>query len=67
MRQLYSTLQVRSYGNDAGPFEEGKIAAAEGGRRSSNPYGKDTDEFDLWRQGFKSDDVVEPDAEEFEE
>ena len=47
---------------DSGPYEEGKIAASEGQRLSANPYEKDTDEYDLWREGFKSDeDDVEED------
>jgi len=38
---------------DSGPYEEGRIAASEGVRISKNPYEKDTDEFDLWREGFR--------------
>ena len=45
--------------SDSGPYEEGKIAASEGKRISANPYEKDTDEFDLWREGFKSDEDEE--------
>ena len=45
---------------DSGPYEEGKIAASEGQRISTNPYEKDTDEYDLWREGFKSDEDDEP-------
>ncbi|KQT60544.1 hypothetical protein ASG54_10440 [Aureimonas sp. Leaf460] len=46
---------------DSGPYEEGKIAASEGRRITANPYEKDTDEFDLWREGFKSDEDEESD------
>lgn len=49
---------------DAGPYEEGKIAASDGEKISANPYEKGTDEFDLWREGFKSDeDEMEDDGD----
>lgn len=51
---------------DSGPYEEGKIAASEGERLSANPYEKDTDEFELWREGFKSHDE-EDDGDEYSE
>jgi hypothetical protein len=50
--------------SDNGPYEEGKIAASEGAKISANPYEKDTDEFDLWREGFKSDDEDEMDGDD---
>ncbi len=53
--------------SDSGPYEEGKIAASDGERISTNPYEKDSDEFDLWREGFKSHDETDDDGEEFEE
>jgi hypothetical protein len=52
---------------DSGPFEEGKIAASDGERISANPYEKGTDEFDLWREGFKSDDDEEVDEDGYAE
>jgi hypothetical protein len=53
---------------DSGPYEEGKIAASDGEKLKSNPYEKGTDEFDLWREGFKShDDEEDEGGGDFEE
>ena len=51
---------------DTGPYEEGQIAASEGERISANPYEKGTDEFDLWREGFRAHEDTDDD-EDFDE
>lgn len=53
--------------SDSGPYEEGKIAASEGERLSANPYEKDSDEFELWREGFKSHDEDDEEGDGYEE
>jgi hypothetical protein len=58
--RAFANKETAVSNTDSGPYEEGKIAASEGQRISTNPYEKDTDEYDLWREGFKSDEDDEP-------